>query len=136
MPGKHQKGDVVVPTFHASGTGRDLYLNPHAGQDKDELKVAIQKPLQYTDIETGNVCTLRWWTRLPASGEHKHRLKRQSAMAKRLSQLPSLDSKKVPKPGRSHSSEFRALGWIATHGWRSKASTRGARIRLTCETLR
>ena len=104
MPGKHQKGDVIVPTFHASGTGRDLYLNPHAGQDKDELKVAIQKPLQYTDIETGDVCTLRWWTRLPASGEHKHRLKRQSAMAKRLSQLPSLDSKKVPKPGRSHSS--------------------------------
>ena len=55
MPGKHQKGDVVVPTFHASGTGRDLYLNPHAGQDKDELKAALQKPLQYTNIETGEV---------------------------------------------------------------------------------
>jgi hypothetical protein len=50
MHGKHQKGDVVVPTFHASGTGRDLYLNPHAGQDKDELKAALQKPLQYTNI--------------------------------------------------------------------------------------
>jgi hypothetical protein len=101
----------------------------------------------------GDVCTLSWWTRLPASGEYKHRLKRQDAMAKRfwllfpwrphrrvyiyiyiqsihihtiitifaiyiamfsiasfssrlrrLSQLPPLDSKKVSKHGRSHSS--------------------------------
>ena len=64
MPGKHQKGDVVVPTFHASGTGRDLYLNPHAGLDKDELKSALQKPLQYTDIETGEV-----WVRFGAEKE-------------------------------------------------------------------
>ena len=56
MPGKHQKGDVAVPTFHASGTGRDLYLNPHVGQTPDamdSLKAALQRPLQYTDIETG-----------------------------------------------------------------------------------
>ena len=56
MPGKHQKGDVAVPTFHASGTGRDLYLNPLVGQTPDamdSLKAALQRPLQYTDIETG-----------------------------------------------------------------------------------
>ncbi len=66
MPGKHQKGDVVVPTFHASGTGRDLYLNPHACQDKDELKA--QKPLQYTNIETGEPWVRCVWRRARSGG--------------------------------------------------------------------
>ena len=81
MPRSHQKGDVAVPTFHASGTGRDLYLDPSKADVGDAPR---PQPLQYTDIETGERCLLRWWTRLPASGEYKTRLKRQKAMANRL----------------------------------------------------
>lgn len=80
MPRRHQKGDVTVPTFHASGTGRDLYLDPNKADVADAPRA---QPLHYTDIETGERCTLRWWTRLPASGEYKTRLKRQKAMANR-----------------------------------------------------
>ena len=80
MPRSHQKGDVAVPTFHASGTGRDLYLDPSKADVGDAPR---PQPLQYTDIETGERCLLRWWTRLPASGEYKTRLKRQKAMANR-----------------------------------------------------
>ena len=86
MPRKHQKGDVSVPAFHASGTGRDLYLDPNFSQAAnrngvDQLKAA---PIRYTDIETGEQCTLRWYTRLPAGAEYKSRLKRQKAMANRF----------------------------------------------------
>jgi hypothetical protein len=28
MPIRHNKGEIVVPAFLPSGTGRDLYLNP------------------------------------------------------------------------------------------------------------
>ena len=51
---------------------------------------------------TGEKCYLRWWTRLPASGEFKSRLKTQKAMANRLTQLPSLE-KTLAKHGRSQS---------------------------------
>lgn len=106
MPRRHQKGDVPVPTFIASGSGRDLYLDPNTATSAPPPAPA---PLQYTDIETGERCTLRWWTRLPVAGEYKHRLKRQKAMAERLSQLPPLD-KTVDKAKRSHSS----LGFSTT----------------------
>jgi hypothetical protein len=49
------------------------------------------------------------WTRLPVAGEYKHRLKRQKAMAERLSQLPPLD-KTVDRAKRSNSS----LGFSTT----------------------
>lgn len=63
MPGRHRKGEVSVPAFIASGTGRDLYLNPltaAAPGSDDSMRAAMSKALQYTDIETGDRCTLRW----------------------------------------------------------------------------
>ena len=57
MGRRHQKGDVAVPSFHASGTGRDLYLDPNTAAAGPP---APAQPLSYTDIETGERCTLRW----------------------------------------------------------------------------
>merc|ERR1712166_771535 len=86
----------------------DLYLDPNgkAGAESMDQLRAAPRPIHYTDIETGEKCTLRWWTRLPASGEYKSRIKRQKAMANRLSQLPPIE-KTMAKHSRSQS----ALGY-------------------------
>jgi hypothetical protein len=96
MPRKHWKGDISVPHFIASGTGRDMYLDPQSSKschlDHQESKVVT-----YHDDESGRTKHLRWWTRLPASAEFLERKKKQRQMALRLSQLPKIGSANIER---------------------------------------
>ena len=94
MPRKHWKGDIAVPTFIASGSGRDMYLDPQASKDARQDHTQ-SKAITYKDEESGQTRHLRWWTRLPASVEFLERKKKQRQVALRLSQLPKLKSPDV-----------------------------------------
>ena len=94
MPRKHWKGDIAVPTFIASGSGRDMYLDPQASKDARQDHTQ-SKAITYKDEASGQTRHLRWWTRLPASVEFLERKKKQRQAALRLSQLPKLKSPDV-----------------------------------------
>ena len=93
MPRKHWKGDIAIPNFIASGSGRDMYLDPQISNERRQ-EDAPRKPkiISYQDDESGRTVQLRWWTRLPASVEFLDRKKKQQQMALRLSQLPKIKS--------------------------------------------
>ncbi len=96
MPRKHWKGDISVPHFIASGTGRDMYLDPQSSNafNHDYLE---SKVITYHDDESGRTKHIRWWTRLPASVEFLERKKKQQQMALRLSQLPKIGTANIER---------------------------------------
>ncbi len=96
MPRKHWKGDISVPHFIASGTGRDMYLDPQKSVTGN-LDYQESKVVTYHDDESGRTKHLRWWTRLPASVEFLERKKKQQQMALRLSQLPKIVSANIER---------------------------------------
>ncbi|EKX31787.1 hypothetical protein GUITHDRAFT_122031 [Guillardia theta CCMP2712] len=86
MPTQH----YPVPKFYASGTGRDLYLDPRNGQgsqDDGALKRAHRRTIRFRDFDSDAEVSLRWWSHLPAGGEFKSRIQRERAMASRLSSI-------------------------------------------------